>query len=296
MGRLQGACLASLGAGLAVLDSRRRRHRPPRPPRSAARAQPLSGLAVAGIVALKALGYLVFRGANSQKDLFRRDPTHPRVASLRTLPTERGTKLIVSGWWGIARHINYTGDWMMGWVGGEGAGRARVHCVQVAAGGAGCLRCHGRGRVRPRPAPAGEPPRWCPAACRLAWCLPTGFQSIVPYFYAVSWAGGQGRVGGVVLRAGTQARRWWCCSRPRRLLCLAAMPSPAHAARRACASPCPPLTPALAPASCPTPALRSYTFWRCWCTATGVTTTPAASSTAATGTSSAVSSSTACSR
>jgi steroid 5-alpha reductase family enzyme len=76
--------------------------------------QPLSGLAIAGIVALKALGYLVFRGANSQKDLFRRNPGHPRVASLRTLPTERGTKLIVSGWWGIARHINYTGDWMMG--------------------------------------------------------------------------------------------------------------------------------------------------------------------------------------
>lgn len=42
-------------------------------------------------------------------------PTHPRqVASLRTLPTERGTRLIISGWWGIARHINYTGDWLMG--------------------------------------------------------------------------------------------------------------------------------------------------------------------------------------
>lgn len=95
--------------------------------------QPLSALAIGGIVALKALGYLVFRGANSQKDLFRRDPSHPRVASLRTLPTERGTRLIISGWWGIARHINYTGDWLMG----------------------------------------------------LAWCLPTGFQSIVPYFYAI---------------------------------------------------------------------------------------------------------------
>lgn len=65
-------------------------------------------------MALKALGYLVFRGSNSQKDLFRRDPSHPRVAALRTLPTERGTKLIISGWWGIARHINYTGDWLMG--------------------------------------------------------------------------------------------------------------------------------------------------------------------------------------
>lgn len=69
-------------------------------------------------MALQALGYLVFRGANSQKDLFRRDPGHPRVAGLRTLPTERGTRLIISGWWGIARHINYTGDWLMGWAGG----------------------------------------------------------------------------------------------------------------------------------------------------------------------------------
>lgn len=82
-------------------------HAPPGP-------QPLSALAVGSILALKALGYLVFRGANSQKDLFRRDPAHPRVASLRTLPTERGTRLIISGWWGIARHINYTGDWLMG--------------------------------------------------------------------------------------------------------------------------------------------------------------------------------------
>jgi steroid 5-alpha reductase family enzyme len=71
-------------------------------------------MAVGGILALKALGYLVFRGANSQKDLFRREPSHPRVASLRTMPTERGTRLIISGWWGIARHINYTGDWLMG--------------------------------------------------------------------------------------------------------------------------------------------------------------------------------------
>lgn len=50
----------------------------------------------------------------SLQDQFRRDPSHPRVASLRTMPTERGTQLIISGWWGIARHVNYTGDWMMG--------------------------------------------------------------------------------------------------------------------------------------------------------------------------------------
>lgn len=67
------------------------------------------------IIGVNLLGYLMFRGANSQKDIFRRDPTHPRVARLRTLKTERGTQLIISGWWGIARHINYFGDWLMAW-------------------------------------------------------------------------------------------------------------------------------------------------------------------------------------
>ena len=30
------------------------------------------------------------------------------------MKTKRGTKLLVSGWWGMARKINYTGDWLMG--------------------------------------------------------------------------------------------------------------------------------------------------------------------------------------
>lgn len=70
---------------------------------------------IALILALKFGGLIVFRGANSQKDLYRRDPTHPDVKHLKTLPTARQTKLLISGWWGIARHINYTGDWMMAW-------------------------------------------------------------------------------------------------------------------------------------------------------------------------------------
>ena len=30
------------------------------------------------------------------------------------MPTKRGTKLLISGWWGMARKINYTGDWLLG--------------------------------------------------------------------------------------------------------------------------------------------------------------------------------------
>ena len=71
---------------------------------------------VALIILLKLAGYATFRGSNSQKDLFRRDPAHPKVAHLESMPTERGTRLIISGWWGIARHVNYLGDWIMGWA------------------------------------------------------------------------------------------------------------------------------------------------------------------------------------
>lgn len=75
----------------------------------------------------------VHRSANSQKDAFRRDPTSQSVSHLKWIPTKRGTKLLTSGWWGLARKINYTGDWIMA----------------------------------------------------LAWCMLTGFGSLVPYFYCI---------------------------------------------------------------------------------------------------------------
>ena len=85
------------------------------------------------ICLLNFTGYAIFRGANSEKDAFRRNPQAPEVAHLETLTTKSGRKLLVSGWWGVARKINYTGDWLMG----------------------------------------------------LAWCLTTGFDCIVTYFYAI---------------------------------------------------------------------------------------------------------------
>jgi len=93
-------------------------------------------LALSLVCALNILGYCIFRGANGQKDAFRRDPSDPSVAHLETISTKRGRKLLVSGWWGMARKINYTGDWLMG----------------------------------------------------LSWCLFTGFDSIIPYFYAIYFA------------------------------------------------------------------------------------------------------------
>jgi delta14-sterol reductase len=69
----------------------------------------------AGIVLLNFGGYAIFRGSNIQKHNFRKDPTKPvwgRPAKYIT--TGRGSLLLYSGWWGLARHMNYLGDLMMG--------------------------------------------------------------------------------------------------------------------------------------------------------------------------------------
>ena len=73
-----------------------------------------SGTTLIAIAILNAVGYWIFRGSNGQKDAFRRDPDGESVKHLETLTTKSGRKLIVSGWWGMARKINYTGDWIMG--------------------------------------------------------------------------------------------------------------------------------------------------------------------------------------
>ena len=74
----------------------------------------LSNSFAALVLVMKTVGYLAFRGANGQKDRFRRDPNSPQVKHVKYIKTQRGTKLMISGWWGIARHINYTADWLMG--------------------------------------------------------------------------------------------------------------------------------------------------------------------------------------
>lgn len=70
---------------------------------------------IAGILALQGFGYYIFRGSNNEKNRFRNDPKDPRIAHLKSMNTASGSKLLISGWWGTARHINYLGDWLMGW-------------------------------------------------------------------------------------------------------------------------------------------------------------------------------------
>lgn len=67
---------------------------------------------VAAIGTVFALGVSIFRAANSQKNLFRKNPNDPAFAKMTYIQTKRGTRLLTSGWWGMARHINYFGDWL----------------------------------------------------------------------------------------------------------------------------------------------------------------------------------------
>ncbi|ETW82092.1 hypothetical protein HETIRDRAFT_318728 [Heterobasidion irregulare TC 32-1] len=64
----------------------------------------------AAILAVNFLGYWIFRSANNEKNEFR-NGRNPK--NLTYMPTERGTKLLTSGWWGASRHPNYMGDLLM---------------------------------------------------------------------------------------------------------------------------------------------------------------------------------------
>ncbi|ERE48924.1 lamin-B receptor [Cricetulus griseus] len=65
------------------------------------------------IIALKLCGYVIFRCANSQKNVFRKNPTDAKLAHLKTIHTSMGKSLLVSGWWDFVRHPSYLGALIM---------------------------------------------------------------------------------------------------------------------------------------------------------------------------------------
>ncbi|KAL1861772.1 hypothetical protein VTK73DRAFT_6914 [Phialemonium thermophilum] len=77
--------------------------------------RPLGLGGLAAMTAILVAGFAIFRLSNMQKNTFRTNPEDPRVAHLRYIDTRAGTRLLVSGWWGVARHINYFGDWLQSW-------------------------------------------------------------------------------------------------------------------------------------------------------------------------------------
>ncbi len=69
--------------------------------------EPLPAVAAVAIALLFGFGFWLFRGANEQKHRFKVDPHAPIWGQpARSLDG----RLLVSGFWGIGRHLNYTGE------------------------------------------------------------------------------------------------------------------------------------------------------------------------------------------
>ncbi len=62
------------------------------------------------IVLLYLVGYYIFRTSNSQKNQFKGNPS---LEIWGKKPETVGGKLLVSGFWGWGKHMNYTGDLIM---------------------------------------------------------------------------------------------------------------------------------------------------------------------------------------
>jgi delta14-sterol reductase len=69
--------------------------------------RPISTVEIAAVTAVYGLGLWIFRSSNSQKHRFKKDAN----AMIWGAPAQAiDGKLLVSGWWGIGRHLNYTGE------------------------------------------------------------------------------------------------------------------------------------------------------------------------------------------
>lgn len=65
----------------------------------------------AAIVLLSSVGYYIFHSANQQKSDFK----NGKLDHMHSISTPTGLKLLVDGWWKLSQHINYFGDWLIGW-------------------------------------------------------------------------------------------------------------------------------------------------------------------------------------
>lgn len=74
------------------------------------RLTPLPTPALVGLVVLYLAGFWLFRGANEQKHAFRRNP---KTTIWGRRPRVVGDRLLASGFWGVGRKLNYTGELMM---------------------------------------------------------------------------------------------------------------------------------------------------------------------------------------
>ena len=64
-----------------------------------------------GSVAVFLVGWVITRGANLQKYMFKRFPERPFLGFVQPVTVTDGErKVLCSGFWGVARHVNYTGE------------------------------------------------------------------------------------------------------------------------------------------------------------------------------------------
>ncbi|KAK1775194.1 ergosterol biosynthesis ERG4/ERG24 [Copromyces sp. CBS 386.78] len=101
--------------------------------------QQLGAFGLIAVGTVLAAGYSIFRLSNSQKNNFRRNPEDPSVKHLKYLQTKTGSRLITSGWWGIARHINYLGDWLQSWPYSLPTGIAGYQILSAGSGAPGAI-------------------------------------------------------------------------------------------------------------------------------------------------------------
>jgi delta14-sterol reductase len=71
---------------------------------------PIPGWETAALVILFALGFWLFRGSNEQKRRFKEDP---QVQIWGKTASAIDGKLLISGFWGIGRKLNYTGEFLI---------------------------------------------------------------------------------------------------------------------------------------------------------------------------------------
>jgi protein-S-isoprenylcysteine O-methyltransferase Ste14 len=58
-------------------------------------------------------GWILARGANMQKYFFKKDPGRTFIGLMPETITDGRNKLLVNGFWGVSRHINYFGEILM---------------------------------------------------------------------------------------------------------------------------------------------------------------------------------------
>ena len=56
------------------------------------------------------------------------------VSDLETIPTTKGKKLLVSGWWGVVRHPNHLGGLLMIAAMSLLLGRWQIHSLVIVLG------------------------------------------------------------------------------------------------------------------------------------------------------------------